>query len=94
MGWGRGVQREQLTPLKCWGRRWQSSQAGQSRGMGAGWRHKGLGQEGPAASELLRSQCAWRRGPVGFTASAFLFLRAEELVRDQTTEGLGSLVYE
>lgn len=47
MGWGRGVQREQLTPPECWGRRWQSSQAGQSRGMGAGWGHKGLGQEGP-----------------------------------------------
>lgn len=31
---------------------------------------------------------------MGFTASAFLFLGAEELVRDQTTEGLGSLVYE
>ena len=25
VGWGRGVQREQLTPPECWGRRWQSS---------------------------------------------------------------------
>lgn len=47
MSWGHGVQREQLVLPKCWGRRWQSSQAEQAREMGAGWRHEGLGQEGP-----------------------------------------------
>lgn len=36
MSWGHGVQREQLVLPKCWGRRWQSSQAEQAREMGAG----------------------------------------------------------
>lgn len=78
--------REQLAPPECLGSGWQSSWE-----MDGGTRAQD--RKEPAGSEQLGSQRAWGRDPMGLRASVFLFRRARELVKDQATESLGSLVY-